>query len=349
MPIEAETVPEEQVTEEDALTGGGPGADEDAGASEFPAEFPAEGQVDDPYDFDEPPDDEPVEGEEPSETGDEEVPSEAEEPEIEPALLARAESVGFSPEYAQTLGKAGLLDSALVEEDRRLAAAMRGQREAPAEGAEGAAAPADAAEAAEAEAAEAFKLEMDPEAYDPGLVSAISGLNDHYAERVGRLERNLEELMGLTAERLEDERTSRYDQMFGELEADHAERFGEGPLRSLQPESVHKQNRDTLVNAMEDLRTINAQRGRALSEQELRDRALRMEFGDVLKTQARKEVEANVTKRSGAVVARATRRTPTALETGDERAKRGVGEWYKRKGISEFGDDEEEELEDGLP
>lgn len=152
-----------------------------------------------------------------------------------------------------------------------------------------------AEEAATGDAAsevERYDLKLDPEAYDPEVIQALDGMNKYYAEKLAKVE---SELNGYKIQATE----ARFDTMINELGKEWSDIFGKGTVDKLDPKGEQFKNRLELYDEMAALGEGHKALGKRLTETELFKRALRSKFGENAEKIIRKEISQTLEKRKG--------------------------------------------------
>ena len=259
---------------------------------------------------------------------------------VDPDLLAEAETLGLSREFAEGLGKSGMLEQALSQWDLR-ALQIGKQEVGPAEVA-GEVKPAPTKELPD----DAFKIELADEDSDPEIVKAIKGMNAHYAPVLGEVKK-LTAQLAETQEQLMRERvqkqTAWFDSKYADLGDEWTEVLGKQVDRNMNERSDQYKNRVRLVEAMNALDIGYKAQGKQLSDDVLFNRALRTEFGDSIAAQERKKLAGQVQKSKGSIVARPNKgRAKQTAVSGEQKAIASVNAWRKEHGKTEEDIGEEE-------
>lgn len=287
---------------------------------------------------------------EPKPQGDEPTEPAGEADEFTDDLLRQADHFGFTDAEARAFGSADLLEKNLAALDRRAARelAAKQQADAAAKGTPPAEVKADAAVAkqttAAAAAIEKLKLELADGEWSEEGVKILNKLNDHYhsaAEasiragteaqtKVALLEKQLQQITG----RFQAEDAARYvegmDRFFDSLGEGFVEVFGKGPMRAFNPKSAESIARNEIADQMTALAQADAFAGRRMRDlDDLARAAVRVLHGDKLKSQARAEVAAEVTKRGRQAVSRPTQVAKDAKLTPTQKAAQRAKEFYR--------------------
>jgi len=252
------------------------------------------------------------------------------------ALLARAKALGFSDEQAQKFAQAGLLDETLTFADKRFAAIGR---EEPEEEPEGKAGVAAAVKSVEAPVISEIP-DLNPDEYDEPLVKGFAAMKA-LAAQLAEYRTTVEKVVDTAASRERDTLVRWFDDQVTALPAEYTETFGKGPGIKLAEKGPEFTNRGKLLKGMAALAAGLDQTGQDLPPQEeLFQRALRMEFGDLIVTNTRKAISAQLNKRAGQQIARPTHKIARDdTRTPRQRAIAAVKQVREEKGA---GLDEEE-------
>jgi len=264
---------------------------------------------------------EPEGEEDETDAGDDDSPGE-EADEVDAGQLARLIDAGYAPEFAAQLQKAGLAELALVEVDRRQVENLRGAPPPP---------PDMGAPGTPPDQPAKVELGLDPELFDPGVIEAletsVGKIQQQFAERVRALEAQL-------AQRDAAAFTQRFDQRLQTLGDEWEEVLGKEPITALSQQDPKFANRSRVIETMRLLAQDAANRGKVVTEDELFQRALRIEFADTLETRARDSVRAEVRKRQKMKTVRPTQRQPEKVPmTPEQRALMSMAKIAKERGI----------------
>jgi hypothetical protein len=301
-----------------------------------PAEQATEQQADDPYDIQDPADDGDsfVEEKGPSTTtedADEERPKDAgsgggtpaggqeQDGEFSADLVARAKEAGFTEEEAKAFGNAAALENTLVAIDRKAAALLARSGQAPdaakptGEQPEGEPSTQKSDQKGTQKSTQktgqedsgAFKLELDEENYDEGLVKALKGLNEHYGRQFSELSKVLAPVRAF----VESQEEARFDGFFKELGSEYEDLFGTGTGQELLAggEETKKLlvNRNKVIEARDELVHLYRNTGRSIpNDAELMKRACMSAFADKTQAIARKQVAGQLDRRSRTAIHR---------------------------------------------
>ncbi len=148
-------------------------------------------------------------------------------------------------------------------------------------------------EPSKSDAAE-YKVTLDPDTYDEGLVQEIKQLNDHYAGKMAKLEERLARYEKGQQQSSFDAIVAQFEPVADSLEAP-PDLFG----KTHQESQAQLTNRNRLLIAIGQVANLRGIPLRtALSDQALVSRALHLEFGDALIKQERTKVIEKVKKQS---------------------------------------------------
>lgn len=293
--------------------------------------------------------DEPAD-DKPSEVNPETAPAEEEAPktpEWEKSLLDRAAASGFSEAIAKGMGTPEALEAALTavdsQVDRKISEFGRDDKE------EAAPSETPAAEQATDVAAELdglkYKIDLNEEDYDPEVLKAFNGLNDHYASLFDKMAEGLKGVVNHLQDKDQEAYESRFDAKVSGLGESYKDILG-GDVTSamIDPKSEQGVNRKALLD---EITTYTAGREKlglpALSEGEVFNRALRSALGDKVQGLARKELSTKIKKRSGQMTARPTNRE--GKETNPtKRAEARARQILESKGMEVFDEGNDEDF-----
>ena len=247
----------------------------------------------------------------------------------EPLSREDFEDYGFTREQAEAMDKAGLLESVLGQLDTNLV--NLGRRETPPEG-DGGSEENPTKEAPNPEVPGEFKLELDPEEFEPAFIEKMGGLVDHFTGRISQLEGHLAKVHESLQQREWDSYIEGFDNWVNSLPAEYDSVFGKGTAAELGDSGQMAKRRELLetVNALGDAFT---KAGRPpLSESALREKALRVVAGDHIQTIVRKQVEAKARNAKEQFISRPTQREGKP-GTPEERAVRFAEGFMKDRGV----------------
>jgi hypothetical protein len=201
------------------------------------------------------------------------------------------------------------------------------------------------AETAASKRFEKFKLDIDTSEWDEDAVKVISGLNDHYAAMLDKLDQELqqrderystlEQTFQQQQSRLQQEQFAQEERAieswFGSLNPEYADTFGQGALTALAPDSEAVKARLELVADADALAELDAKMGRPVQDWNARlTRALLSRFPDKTKEITRKEIAQQVQQRRKQNIARPSSRNGKALTGTDKAIERNRNYWKSR-------------------
>lgn len=256
------------------------------------------------------------------------------EPTTDPRLLADAEELGLSRGTAEKLDQAGVLAETINEIVQRIDALgetkeqeTKGEpaKEPPPEG-------------------EGFKLEIDTEFEDPEVAALLNKMNEHYAGKLSELSKAVEKIRANADEDNQRARVEKFDRGLQELGDEYAEELGTGPGNKLDMASDAFKKRAEVWDMAEVIQRGLAARGKPISDEEARDKALRVVFADKLAAKVRTGVKKELRKQAGQYAEAPTPRKGKGIEslTPRQRAIRVL----KEKHGDKFVNAEEEEQEE---
>lgn len=257
------------------------------------------------------------------------------------ALLDRAASLGIDPAELAVYGSAAGITHALDAFESRLAGwgrqVMQQRQPAPGPGTPPPA-PAQApapigGPPAATPLAERF-AQMRRDNYDPGVVEALSQIDQHYAGQLGRLEAQFAGWQQAHQQREQQAYLDDFDGWIGSLEPTYHETLGTEPVRRLPAASPKLEARRQLLEQVAALEIGYRQAGLQLPERrEVFARALRMVHGAKAQAAARDEVRAAVEKRQKQATTPPTHRQGQP-GTPEEGAQQFVRRFMKERQIS---------------
>lgn len=183
-----------------------------------------------------------------------------------------------------------------------------------------------------------FKLELDPDLYDPDLCKAMTATADEI--------NGIKEALGNVVSALQRQSNESFERNFEGMIAGLGEEFsdtlGQGSLDDIGTDSDFYKNRCKLIEEMNAIASGYAQTGKAIpSPKQLFQRAVNSVFGDTIKTNVRKTIASQLDKRSGQIISRPTGRKGKDSQTPEQRATTAV-----KEKLREFGAYEETEIQE---
>lgn len=261
-------------------------------------------------------------------------------PAFEDSLIELAARQGFSADEAKAFGNSDNLRTALATLDskaiawaeRQFTGHSQDQPSTPA---------APAQPAADAGSIEELKLDLDPAVYDADTIKTLNSIKSHYDSAVRKLSTETAEAKA-KATQIE----SMFNQITGHVQAEAATRqereldtffeslgdefkpvYGNGPIRSLNPNGTELRQRQGFARNMELLKLADAHNNQPpLSEAAMRERVLAFMNSGLIKTSVRKEIQGEIEKRRKQAVARPSTRQ-SAPVTGEQKALQRVREF----------------------
>lgn len=301
------------------------GLDEDADGDDGNSETHDDG-LDDPADdddlddgmdaSDEPDDDDPADGDDEGAGGDDEPggddkPADPEPGKINAALIARAEKAGLMREAAEQFRNPDSLE--------RVLKTLEGKAADPEQ------------KPADADAPATDEVELDPELYDPELISAFKAQGN----RIKALESRL-------AEQGQATQSSRIDQMVDGLGKDYGDLLGSGPRSAMDPKSEQFVNRAKIDDEMETIKAGLQSRGKTVpGENDLFKKAVQSLFGDKTEAIARRKVSQQLNERSRKFIGRPSGRRGRSDLTPTQAAIKAVAAKQRQYGAGDDFDDDE--------
>jgi hypothetical protein len=189
-------------------------------------------------------------------------------------------------------------------------------------------------------------LGLKAEEWDEQTINLVTKLNDHYhdrftsvAQRNAFLEQAIQTVSGFIMGQAERDYVTQFDNLVNSLPETYAEVFGKGARSDLKENSKEFGERVRLNQAMSAI-----QRGRQvnglppLSTDQLFNRALRAEFGDIETKAIRQELNSKMETRQRQFTSRPTSRAGKQLAPETKAANR-VQEFMAARGLSLAPDD----------
>ena len=249
-------------------------------------------------------------------------------------LMAHAETLGISADYAERLNTAGLLDETVLR-DERLVQAARQQQEQQAQQPQ-------AAPAAQPPAEEGPEFAFDAEEF-PGQAQELRKTR----EQVQQLQQVVAVMAKQSQATHQDAFETRFDAFVEGIGEGWAETFGKGSTKNLPKTGAHMENRIKLSEAMQVLSEGYRARGHTVSEADLLQSALQMQFGGAIAQTVRKEISGQLRKRSRQITTPPTQRDPdTSLQSREDLALAAIRADMADKGIED--PDADVEMKDEL-
>lgn len=189
-------------------------------------------------------------------------------------------------------------------------------------------------------------LGLKAEEWDEQTINLVNRLNDHYhdrftsvAQRNAFLEQAIQTVSGFIMSQAERDYVNQFDSLVNSLPETYVEVFGKGGRSDLKENSKEFGERVRLNQAMSAI-----QRGRQvnglppLSTDQLFNRALRAEFGDIETKAIRQEINSKLETRQRQFTTRPTSRAGKELKPETKAAQR-VQEFMQARGLSLAPDD----------
>lgn len=183
---------------------------------------------------------------------------------------------------------------------------------------------------------EEFKVELDPDIYDPDICKAINST----AEQINGLKTKLNEVTSALAAQSELSFEKDFESMIATLGDEFSDTLGKGDLEAIGSDSEHFKNRCKVIDEMNAIATGYTQTGKKVpSQKKLFERAVNSVFGDKVKSNVRKEVAAQLEKRSSQIISRPTSKKGKDNMSPERRATNVV-----KEKLREFGAFDETEI-----
>lgn len=244
---------------------------------------------------------------------------------LDPALVAKAEALGFTRDDFQLFDGDGKLQRAIDVLERKSAAVQPSADRKKAD-----------------EAKEAFKVALSEDDFPPELIAEMQRIADHYATRdAERTEtvKQINETIATVRATLEEQSTrifvDFFDAQVAELGEGYKDLLGSGSSYEMDAETTEGKNRARISQQMERIRAGR----RALGESELNpqqtfQQAVTSLWPDKIKASARNEIAKSVQKRSKSIIARPTSRKTVPNVDGHTRAVQAAREIAQRRGVT---------------
>jgi hypothetical protein len=259
-------------------------------------------------------------------------PAAPQAPVYAPELLERAKSYQMTEEEAKGHKSPEELDRFLTMLDRQVGLmALRSTGTAPPAGQQGPVAQPDAtatlpkpaveqAPPGQAPPAGEFKIELNPEEYDPALVKTIDGLNKHYAGRLAEVQQVLTKLVERVIESTSSSVQNDFDSYLNSMGEEYIEIVGKGGADELR--ESNKPAFDARAKIWEEfkiLKTACQIRGQNVPAKTLFKRAAGLVLADKQAEIARRKVEKDVVKQRGQFLSKPSAKKATSLGDADPR------------------------------
>lgn len=174
-----------------------------------------------------------------------------------------------------------------------------------------------------------FKIELDPDLYDPDLCKAMKSA----ADQINGLKSLVNNVVSMMQRQSEHSFERTFEGFIAELGDGFTDSLGKGTLEEIGKDSEYFQNRCKVIEEMNAIAAGYSQTGKAVpSPKQLFTRAVNSVFGDAIKKNARREVAGQLQKRSSQIISRPTGRNGKDTQTPDQRATNAV-----REKLREFG------------
>ena len=154
-----------------------------------------------------------------------------------------------------------------------------------------------------------FKLELDPEIYEPKVVETLNRLNKHYHGQVAGLKEDVKKLVSyiektesVNQQKADMEYMDKFDSLINNLGEDKENgefwkgEFGDGGHMTIKKKSAEFKARSELYSEMKALVAADAQRGRNTPMPTLFKKALALVYGDKMGKIARSELSEKIKK-----------------------------------------------------
>jgi hypothetical protein len=184
-----------------------------------------------------------------------------------------------------------------------------------------------------------FKIELDPDLYDPDLCKAMKST----ADQINGLKSIVNNVVSMMQRQSEQSLERTFEGFIAELGDGFADTLGKGTLDEIGTDSEYFRNRCKIMEEMNAIAAGYSQTGKPVpSPKQLFSRAVNSVFGDTIKKNARREVAGQLQKRSGQIISRPTGRNGKDTQTPDQRATTAVREKLREFGALEHDEAEEE-------
>jgi hypothetical protein len=181
-----------------------------------------------------------------------------------------------------------------------------------------------------------FRLDLDPELYDPQMFSALEST----AKEINTLKSTLNNVLGTIQRQNAQSFEQEFEGMLAGLGDDFADTLGRGRLADIGTDSDFYKNRCRLIDEMNAIAAGYSQTGKPLpAPKDLFNRAVNGLFGEKIKKNTLKEITDKVAKRSNQIIARPTGKLGKDIQTPEKRAANAV-----RQKLQEFGAYEDTEV-----
>ncbi len=183
-----------------------------------------------------------------------------------------------------------------------------------------------------------FKVELDPDLYDPDLCKAIQST----ADQINSLKNALGSVMQMVHRQSEHSFERTFEGLVSELGDGFSQTLGKGGLEEIGTDSEFFKNRCKVIEEMNAIATGYDHTGKPVPPvKQLFQRAVNSIFGDTIKKNTRKEIAGQLQKRAEQIISRPSNRTGKDTLSPSQRATNAV-----RDKLREFGAYDQNEMEE---
>lgn len=183
------------------------------------------------------------------------------------------------------------------------------------------------------EVADEFKLELNADEYDEGLIKQFNALHEYHNKRYSALEQQVREFAQERTRKQVEKFESDFDDAISELGAGYKDLLGEGRTRSIDKKSQEHSNRVKLLTRMESIAGEYVRLGQnPPSTTDLLNEAVRSVFSDKADSIARRRIATTLDARQGHVLARSATRAGSKGATPEASAVAAVKSFFEAKG-----------------
>lgn len=167
---------------------------------------------------------------------------------------------------------------------------------------------------------------LDPEEFDPKVVKHVEGMNQHFANELGKRDQEVQELRqamgGLMAQTQQAGRqrdVNTFD-AWRERRADLRGFFGKGGMNTLKQGSQEAKDRQAVYGKAQQLAVMYRQSGEAKTADDICDEAAAIVFNNRQRSAARKEVTSKLKRKESQFLAKPSQRPSDAKNREEEAA-----------------------------
>jgi hypothetical protein len=184
-----------------------------------------------------------------------------------------------------------------------------------------------------------FKLELDPELYDPKMYTALQST----AKEINGIKSALNNVLSVIDRQNAQSFEQEFESMLSGLGDEFSDTMGKGSLSEIGRDNDYYKNRCKLIDEMNAMAAGYSQTGKSMpAPKELFQRAVNGLFSDVIKKNTLKQISDKVQKRSSQIISRPTGKLGKDALSPDQRAASAVKEKLRQFGAYEETEAEED-------